>query len=353
MPSLSKGQVASNFTAERAVSQVREGVLNGVAALFREQTTSDFGIDAQVELVRDEQPSGQLLALQIKGGPSAFRSPKDGGWYFPVKAKHARYWLNHSLPVVLVLADLQTGQSYWQAVTSETLQSTGKGFKVHVPEVNLLVSALDDWEGLTTARVKDVEALFAANLQRIPPAAVSCIAALRDAGNLLAAHVLAADLAAGRSEPASALSELLRSRSEWLDRYAPHSWRAVAEYAREHQLFREAADAFVRLGELDPEHRASRIADAALCLVDIDDTRARELVAAAADADRQLSVVLVVKALMGDAPEEVQTQLEGQTDPAARTYLANEAIRAGDVSRAIGHLELLPQHIRGATRFKR
>jgi hypothetical protein len=42
--------------------------------LFRRQLESDFGIDAQAEIVNDEgNPTGQFVAMQIKSGPSFFR----------------------------------------------------------------------------------------------------------------------------------------------------------------------------------------------------------------------------------------------------------------------------------------
>jgi len=40
--------------------------------LFREQFTHDYGIDAQVEIVRDGQPTGALIGIQIKSGESYF-----------------------------------------------------------------------------------------------------------------------------------------------------------------------------------------------------------------------------------------------------------------------------------------
>jgi hypothetical protein len=51
---------------------------------FREQTVSDQGIDAQAEVDGlTAAPTGRLLAVQIKCGPSYF-GPKTGtGWRYP------------------------------------------------------------------------------------------------------------------------------------------------------------------------------------------------------------------------------------------------------------------------------
>lgn len=40
--------------------------------LFREQPTHDYGIDAHVEIVITNRPTGKLIALQIKSGTSFF-----------------------------------------------------------------------------------------------------------------------------------------------------------------------------------------------------------------------------------------------------------------------------------------
>jgi hypothetical protein len=71
--------------------------------LFREQPTEDYGIDAHVEIVEHDDVRGRLLALQIKSGESWFRESGPSGWWFRPDAGHVQYWLNHSLPVVVVL----------------------------------------------------------------------------------------------------------------------------------------------------------------------------------------------------------------------------------------------------------
>lgn len=327
-------QVATDLTAELAVAQVRTAVLRHLGALFREQSGSDYGIDAQVELVLDQQASGQLLAVQVKGGASAFRTPVEGGWTFPVNARHAKYWLNHSLPVVIVLADLDTKESYWQVVTSDTLQPTKKNFKVFVPAMNTVSSAGQQWDDLARSRVVDIETLYAANLLRIPPSAASYLAKLH-ISNPRPAESLAADLAAARSDPSGGIRELVNSRADWLDRTGANAWLAVAVFARDHGLERDAAHAYLRLANLDPERRAVRLADAAVSLLGIDDQQAQRLTSEAVRLAPQDSAVLVARALLGGETEELVESLSGRTDAAAQTYLANAALSRGDDSEAI------------------
>jgi len=100
---------------------------------FREQAVSDFGIDAHAELIQGEEATGRLLAIQVKSGPSYLADADSDRIVFRMHRKHAEYWLNHSLPVVVCLCDTERALVYWQSVTMETVISTGDGFKLTIP----------------------------------------------------------------------------------------------------------------------------------------------------------------------------------------------------------------------------
>lgn len=116
--------------------------------LFREQTTHDYGIDAHVEIVVDGRPTGKLIALQIKSGASFFKEQSVGAVIFRTDEKHIAYWIGHSMPVVLVLFNPDSKQAYWQEVSRQTVESTGKLWKLEVP----MVSMFDD-QDLTFKRL--------------------------------------------------------------------------------------------------------------------------------------------------------------------------------------------------------
>ena len=61
------------------------GLRAGEAGLiFREQPTSDFGIDAQFEVKEGSTATGRLIAAQIKAGRSQFANETEGGfWHYP------------------------------------------------------------------------------------------------------------------------------------------------------------------------------------------------------------------------------------------------------------------------------
>ncbi len=120
------------------VSAVGQVVQSEIAWIFREQVTSDYGIDAQIEVVDGRNVTGKLIAAQIKSGTSYFRRTTGGWWFYP-KANHLEYWLDHSLPVIVVFYEPETKKSYWESVEPDKLRTTSKGGKkLLIPEAKEL-----------------------------------------------------------------------------------------------------------------------------------------------------------------------------------------------------------------------
>ncbi|MES2355090.1 MAG: DUF4365 domain-containing protein [Pseudomonadota bacterium] len=119
-------------TERLGINAVEQIVLNDLESIFREQLVNDMGIDAQIELVNgDKNPTGKLIAVQIKSGASHFRGKADNFLYHG-KNVHLDYWLNHSLPVILVVHLPESGKTLWTPVNEETVERTKKGWKVSI-----------------------------------------------------------------------------------------------------------------------------------------------------------------------------------------------------------------------------
>lgn len=123
---------------------VAELLVQKLGWIFRRQPESDFGIDAQIEIVAEKKPTGRLIAAQIKGGPSYFKSTTEDGYVFYIDSDHFEYWVNFSLPVVIVLVDVASEKAYWQLVSEETVVKTEKGWKIVVPFGNLIEASATD-----------------------------------------------------------------------------------------------------------------------------------------------------------------------------------------------------------------
>ena len=104
--------------------------------LFREQTTLDYGIDAHIEIVEEQTPTGKIIALQIKSGLSFFKEETLDSYVYRTDGRHIEYWVNHSMPVVIVLYNPETQSIYWQYLSKESVEETGKNWKILVPKAN-------------------------------------------------------------------------------------------------------------------------------------------------------------------------------------------------------------------------
>lgn len=86
-----------------------------------------------------------LIAIQIKSGESYFSEKGSDSIIFRPSAKHVRYWLKYSLPVIGVLYSPSEDALYWSSVRKEVLEQTKSGYKMAVPRGNLLnLSSIDE-----------------------------------------------------------------------------------------------------------------------------------------------------------------------------------------------------------------
>ncbi|MCU1578212.1 MAG: hypothetical protein JWP19_416 [Rhodoglobus sp.] len=239
---------------------------------FRPITIFDVGIDAELELRENDRATGRLIAIQIKAGPTYFSSPTADGWFHPVTNIHAAYWLDHSLPVIIVLVDLQTNTGYWQLVDKSTLVATGKHFKIEVPRANELGLALPEWSAIAHDQNLEAAVLFEPNLAVLPP---GVSAKLRDAlAEDRNAPLLALQLATRRFDVAALFTDLLSSPPSWMPVSAGRLWRIAALFAFEHGEYLLAAEALVR-GAQTAESPADQYLQAGHMLIDVDPDLAR------------------------------------------------------------------------------
>ena len=138
MRATSQGQTGGAGASE--VTAAFERVGWGVS----ENSRHDLGTDLFL-MARDERlfDLGQLVGAQVKTGDSYFSEPvhePDGGllgwWFRDENGDHMDAWLSHGVPHLIVLHDLNTRVSYWAHITTDVVESTGKGAKVLVPKVN-------------------------------------------------------------------------------------------------------------------------------------------------------------------------------------------------------------------------
>jgi hypothetical protein len=100
----------------------------------------DDGTDFFVQ-VRDKRrfELGLLLGVQVKNEKSYFskkalsKAIGDGGWLYSASQDDTKYWLEHSVPHIVVLYDRKTGTAYWAHVTVDSVKWTGAGAQIWIP----------------------------------------------------------------------------------------------------------------------------------------------------------------------------------------------------------------------------
>lgn len=122
----------SNNTGRKGVNKTENAILN-MGWIFRAQDTSDYGIDALIEIQnKDEYPSGKLIALQIKTGTGYFYRGTDENVHFSGELKHLNYWLQHSLPVLVVLYNPDTDELIWEQITKDKVEINKKSWSFKI-----------------------------------------------------------------------------------------------------------------------------------------------------------------------------------------------------------------------------
>jgi hypothetical protein len=130
-----------DLVSRSGVEAVRLIVVQELGWYPREPVAPDYGVDLYVECAVDGVPDGRMFAVQVKAGGSYFTEQTNTHITYRGGERHLRYWLNHSLPVLLVLYDPRRELAFWQMICPRTVQSTGKGWRVDVPVEQRLGSA--------------------------------------------------------------------------------------------------------------------------------------------------------------------------------------------------------------------
>lgn len=133
--------VPANLYQERAGVLAVASEVNRLALIWRETAMVDVGIDGHIEFVDDAgHPTGQLIAVQIKCGPSYFHDHGDEWWYYPDE-KHRGYWERYPLPVLVMLHSPAEGATYWvDARFALRSPMTGSHKHIAIPKANRLQS---------------------------------------------------------------------------------------------------------------------------------------------------------------------------------------------------------------------
>lgn len=114
------------YTAGRLTSRM-------LGLMFRAQREGSTGLNAHLEILSGDN-ANRVAGLRICTSGDAERSAR--GYVCSGETETAAYWLQHSLPVVIMVYEHERGRILWEAVTTENLEIAGKRWEIVVPYEN-------------------------------------------------------------------------------------------------------------------------------------------------------------------------------------------------------------------------
>lgn len=126
---------AANKTGKIGVDAVTSLVSNELGWLFRQNhQENDYGIDGYIDVVlEDGSVTGQSIAVQIKTGKSFFEAKTSAGYVFSGDMKHLNYYLNHDIPIIIIICMPETSKCYWEVFAPEKTERTKSNWKLVIP----------------------------------------------------------------------------------------------------------------------------------------------------------------------------------------------------------------------------
>lgn len=97
---------------------------------------NDFGIDGYIEIVENENVTGKLIGIQIKYGNSYFKKRNNSFITFYGEDKHLNYYMNSSVPIIIVLISDDLQSMYWVKFEIEKTIETKNGWSIQIPTQN-------------------------------------------------------------------------------------------------------------------------------------------------------------------------------------------------------------------------
>lgn len=125
----------SSKKGEDGATIAKEIIEDDLKWIFRKNhQENDFGIDAYIDIITNEgYVTGKSIALQIKTGNSYFKEQNEIGWIFRGELKHLNYYLNHDIPVVIVLVNEKIKSAYWGLCDPSKTEKAGNNWKITIP----------------------------------------------------------------------------------------------------------------------------------------------------------------------------------------------------------------------------
>jgi len=127
---------------EDGITIIRQIIEKELNWIFRpNHKEHDFGIDAYLDIITElGYVTGKTIAAQVKTGPSYFKETNNFGWVYRGEMSHLNYYLNHDIPVVIIIVNEEVGKAFWCLCDPSKTEKAGENWKIIVPFYQELAS---------------------------------------------------------------------------------------------------------------------------------------------------------------------------------------------------------------------
>jgi len=125
----------SSKKGEDGITIIKKIVEQELNWIFRpNHKENDFGIDAYIDIIAEYgQVTGKTIAAQVKTGSSYFKEKNNFGWVYRGEISHLNYYLNHDIPVIIIIVDDSTSKAYWSLCDASKTEQAGENWKITIP----------------------------------------------------------------------------------------------------------------------------------------------------------------------------------------------------------------------------
>lgn len=108
--------------------------------IAREVTTSDVGIDFNIEEVINGNPTARYLSIQLKTGLGNVDIDKNGNYIFRFGETHYNYWIGSPIPVIIAICNPDTEEISWELISKHKISFAKKQYKILIEKNHILDS---------------------------------------------------------------------------------------------------------------------------------------------------------------------------------------------------------------------
>ncbi|GHS86626.1 hypothetical protein AGMMS49957_05120 [Synergistales bacterium] len=101
--------------------------------LFREQLSGDTGLGAHLEVTEDFPRAGKTIGLQVRSDEGARLERSARGYIYRGEMPHLVYWLQHSVPVLVMIHEHESDRILWEFVNAGNVEIDGAEWEIVIP----------------------------------------------------------------------------------------------------------------------------------------------------------------------------------------------------------------------------